>query len=105
MTRQYNCNNTEDIYWLSQLCTNGSDTAPYDCVKSYGQLTDLLRKAAGVWFVIVGIVGVLGNLGTLIAIPYAAKLKRHKLDKNFNNTTVFILNLLQQLLFMATLHQ
>ena len=47
----------------------------------------------GIWGVINCIIGIFGNLLTLIAIPYAAKRRRHELHKHWDASTIFILNL------------
>ena len=47
----------------------------------------------GIWGVVNFCVGVIGNVFTLVAIPYAAKRRRHNLDKNWYTSTIFILNL------------
>ena len=91
--RNYYCNSTEDIYWLSHICVNGSATSQDECVKYYNPTVDSIRWGTGIWRLLVGLVGAFGNFITLLAIPYAAKQKRYDLDKNFNTTTVYILNL------------
>ena len=91
--KDFVCNSTEDIYWLSQICINGSNTNNYECVKFYNTTISVIRKGIGVWFLLVAVLGTLGNLMTLIAIPQAARYKRHNLDKHFNTSTIFILHL------------
>ena len=89
----HKCNTTKDIYWLSQICSNGSDTTSSECVMNYTPTVEVIRQCAGIWLLVIGVIGLLGNLGTLLTIPYAAKQKRHNLDRNFNSTTIFILHL------------
>ena len=68
--------------------------ASCECFENCGERTDWLRIAAGIWFLVLSVLGILGNLATLIVVPIAAKRKRHQIHKNFNSSTIFILNLL-----------
>ena len=89
----FKCDSVEDIYWLSRICINGTYSNEFECVKFYSQSVTIIRKGIGIWFLCVAILGTFGNLMTLIAIPYAARHKRHNLHLHFNATTLFILNL------------
>ena len=89
----FKCDSIEDIYWLSRICINGTDSNEFECVKFYSWSVTVIRKGIGIWFLFVAILGTFGNLMTLIAIPYAARHKRHNLHLHFNATTLFILNL------------
>ena len=90
---ELSCNSTKNVYILSQMCINGSDTSTIECVRSDDVATMVLRYGHGGWLIIIAIVGILGNLTTLLSIPFAARRKLHGLDRNFNNTTIFILHL------------
>ena len=90
------CNGAENKYWLSYICTNGSDTTNFECFSKYytqNQPVRIFRKVLGAWFMIVGTIGVFGNLYTLLSIPHAAKRNKFGLDRNFYTTTIFILHL------------
>ena len=91
--KDFECNSVEDIYWLSRICLNGSHSNQSECVKFYDSNVSIIRKGIGIWFLLVAILGTFGNLMTLIAIPYAARHKRHNFHIHFNATTLFILNL------------
>ena len=72
---EYYCNGTEHKFWLSYICTNGSDTTGYECYNTYytqHQLGYIIRKGLGIWLILVGVIGGFGNLYTLISIPFAA---------------------------------
>ena len=47
----------------------------------------------GIWGAFNFLIGILGNLLTLIAIPYAAKTKKHDLHLHWYTSTIYILNL------------
>ena len=87
------CNNTEQIYMLSQLCPAALDLSKLECVKSYGFETDVIRKAAGIWITLAGFLGIFGNVVTLTTVPYAAKHKLYGFDRKFRSGTIFILHL------------
>ena len=76
MDEYTSCNGTENKYWLSHICTNGSDTTNYECYNKYyleESMPYVIRKGLGIWLILVGIIGGIGNLYTLISIPFAAK--------------------------------
>ena len=74
---QWECKEGDNIYLLSKLCVNGSNTDNLECIQNYNDITYwVLRKLLGIWSILVGSLGISGNLLTLLAIPYAAKRKR-----------------------------
>jgi hypothetical protein len=81
------------VYLLNQICSKQFNPDIYECTKEYGKLADIAGILSGTWHIFIGIIGILGNLTTLFAIPYAAKRKRHEIDKNYYTTTVFLLHL------------
>ena len=93
MANKYSCSNSNQLYLLNQLCTNGSDSALLECYKNQGPMTDISRLATGIWHISIAFIGIFGNVTTLIALPYAAKRKRHGIDKGYGTTTVFLLHL------------
>ena len=93
---QYLCNSTEHKFWLSYICTNGSDVQGYECYNTdyiQNPRANIIRKGLGVWLTLVGVFGGLGNLYTLISIPFAAKRNKFGLNANYRNNTVFVLHL------------
>ena len=90
--QNYSCNNTHDIHELGHLCFDSSIASQYECVKKLTIEVELIRIGSGIWRIVVAVIGIIGNLTTLITVPYAARRKRHGLDKNFYNSTIFILN-------------
>ena len=93
MENKHSCSNSNQVYLLNQLCTNGSDSTSLECYKYQGPMTDTSRLATGIWHIVIALVGIFGNVTTLIALPYAAKRKRHGIDKGYETTTVFLLHL------------
>ena len=96
MNQYTSCNGTENKFWLSHICTNGSDITNYECYNKYyfeSPTPYVIRKGLGVWLILVGIIGGLGNLYTLISIPFAASRNKFGLNRNFRNNTLFILHL------------
>ena len=89
----HSCSTSERIYLLNDMCTNGFDASTLECFKSYGQMTDASHISTGIWHIFIALVGIFGNLTTLIAIPYAAKKKRHGIEKDYSTTTIFLLHL------------
>ena len=87
------CDNDETVYMLSNICFKGVNTSFYECVKTYNFTITLVRKATGLWMLLIGIVGVIGNVATLTTVPCAIRRRRHQLHKNVKTSTVFILNL------------
>ena len=88
------CNiGNEEYNVLSEVCTNGSDTSNFECVKIIDETTMLIRYASGIWFLLISLLGTFGNLATLICIPFSARRRLFGFDKNFSNTTIFILNI------------
>ena len=81
----------QNIYWLSILCVNGSDTTKLDCYPDDNPM--FLTFISGIWCIINSIFGIFGNSLTLISIPYAAKRKSFGLHRNWNTMNLFILNL------------
>lgn len=90
--KRYSCNNTAEIYLLNKFCTDGSNSSHHECFKFYNPMTEVFRQMSGVWLILIGTIGIFGNLATITTIPYSAKRKRHGLDRNYNTTTIFILN-------------
>ena len=97
------CNDSENIFLLSQLCINGSHKE-LECVPHSGHIdsdqkeynaTYGLRIAVGIWCVLVSLVGIFGNLLTLFALPHAYTIKHGNKTccKTWNTSTVFIINL------------
>ena len=75
---KYQCNGTENKFWLSYICTNGSDTTGFECYNDYytqSKTAYVIRKGLGVWLVLIGILGAFGNFYTLLSIPFASKKK------------------------------
>ena len=113
-----NCNCSQNIFFLSELCLNSSSWSN-ECVLNLPQLdncdtklesddtsTNLtinLRIATGIWSIFIGVFGVLGNLLTLYALPHAKKCKeeRDRWKRTWNTSTVFILNLARIDLFFC----
>ena len=89
----HSCSTAGRIYLLNDMCTNGFDDSTLECFKSYGRMTDVSHISTGIWHIFIGLVGIFGNLTTLIAIPYAAKKKRHGIEKDYSTTTSFLLHL------------
>ena len=90
------CDTIYDKFWLSYLCTNGSDTKELECYNDYyteNKQAYVFRTGLGIWFITVGILGSFGNFYTLLSIPHSARKKKFGLDKNFRTNTIFILNL------------
>ena len=93
---KYQCNGTENKFWLSYICTNGSDTTGFECYNDYytqSKTAYVIRKGLGVWLVLIGILGAFGNFYTLLSIPFASKRKKYGLDENYKTTTIFLLHL------------
>ena len=93
MGNRVTCNTSENIYTLNELCTNGSNSSNLECYKDHGSMTNASRISTGVWHIVIALIGIFGNITTLIAIPYAAKKKRHGIHKDYSTTTVFLLHL------------
>ena len=93
MGNKVSCSTSDSMYMLNVLCTNGSDSSNLECVKDHGPITDASRISTGVWHIFIAFIGIFGNITTLIAIPYAAKKKRHMIHKYYSTTTVFLLHL------------
>ena len=93
MGNKVSCSTSEQIYILNELCTNGSDSTMLECYKNHGPMTDVGRLLTGIWHIVIGLIGIFGNVTTLIALPIAAKKKRHGIDRDYNTTTVFLLHL------------
>ena len=90
------CNTTYEKFWLSYQCTNGSDTAEFECYNDYyteNQAAYLFRTGLGVWLIIVGVLGTLGNLVTLVILPFSAKRKKFGLEQNFQTNTIYLLHM------------
>ena len=87
------CSTSENIYMLNEMCTNGSNPSNLECYKDHGPMTDAIRISTGVWHIFIAFIGIFGNMTTLIAIPYAAKKKRHGIHNDYSTTTVFLLYL------------
>ena len=68
-------------------------TDVFECYKDHGPMTDARRISTGVWHILIAFIGIYGNMTTLIAIPYAAKKKRHGIHNDYSTTTVFLLYL------------
>ena len=90
--KDYLCNITT-VDELSILCTNGSDTSSMECVTITDPTHLVMRYILATWFLLIFIFGTFGNLATLLSIPFAAKRRLHGLDRNFKNTTIFIVHL------------
>ena len=83
------CNiGNEEYDVLSEICTNGSDTSNFECVKIIDETTMLIRYASGIWFLFISLLGTFGNLATLICIPFSARRKLFGFDKNFSNLSL-----------------
>ena len=70
-------NNSTAINLLSKLCVDGSNiNGTYHCFDE--RMTNCpYRNTLGLWAIVIIFIGVLGNLLTLLAIPYAARLRRY----------------------------
>ena len=93
---KYSCNGMEHKYWLSYICTNGSDTTGFECYNEYytsNHTAHIIRKGLGIWFILIASFGIFGNLYTLLSIPVAARRKQFGFDQNFQTNTIFILHL------------
>ena len=93
MGNKVSCSTSDQIYILNELCTNGSDSTMLECYKNHGPMTDVGRLLTGIWHILIGLIGIFGNVTTLIALPIAAKKKRHGIDRDYRTTTVFLLHL------------
>ena len=94
--QNFSCNTIYEKFWLSYLCTNGSDTTGLECYNNFyasNQTAYVFRKGLGIWLILVGLFGSFGNLYTLLSIPFAANRKQFGLDENFKTNTLFILHL------------
>ena len=84
---------------MSQFCVNGSasDLNEEDwiriCFPTYHVQNDVGHKIAGVWGLLVMIIGIVGNLLTLIAVPYAKWKRRHDFHLQFWTTHIWVLHL------------
>ena len=87
------CKGFDNIINLSETCLNTFNHTFYECIKDNDGIKSILRKLMGSWSLFILLFGALGNLLTLLAIPHAAKQKRHGLDRNYQTTTVFVLHL------------
>ena len=93
MGNKVSCSTSENIFMLNELCMNGSNSSNLECYKDHGSMTNASRISTGVWYIFIALIGIFGNITTLIAIPYAAKKKRHGIHKDYSTTTVFLLHL------------
>ena len=93
MGNKESCSTSDQVYMLNSKCTNGSDTSNLECYKNHGPITDPSRMVTGIWHIVIGIIGVFGNATTLIALPYAAKRKRHGIERGYKTTTIFLTHL------------
>ena len=93
MGNKVSCSTSENINMLNEMCTNGSNPSNLECYKDHGPMTDASRISTGVWHILIAFIGIFGNITTLIAIPYAAKKKRHGIHNDYGTTTVFLLHL------------
>jgi len=75
-----NCCSVDSIYEMSIACTSPDKNFTYNGFSCLTHLEDeplrTLRKVAGIWCIMNGVVGFIGNLLTLLAIPYASKRKK-----------------------------
>lgn len=76
------------------MCVNGSDISLVECVKVVNQTTSIFKYIQGASFLITCLLGTTGNLATLCSISFAAHKHLLEIDKNFKNSTIFVLNLL-----------
>ena len=81
-----------EMYNLSTYCLTHHDVGA-KCVPAMGSM---LRRMAGIWCILNGIVGFSGNLITLLAIPYASRHKRFVVkseSQNFFNVQILVIKL------------
>ena len=84
---------------MSHYCVNGSashlghDDWIKVCFPTYHQQNDLGHKIAGIWGLLVTIIGIIGNSLTLFAVPYAKWKRRHDFHVQFYTTHIWVLHL------------
>ena len=84
---------------MSHYCVNGSAShlSQNDwnklCFPTYDAQNGLGQKIAGIWGLLVMIIGIVGNLLTLVAVPYAKWKRRHDFHLQFWNTHIWVLHL------------
>ena len=98
------CNDSQNIYILSEMCLHHSDEIHLECYVETENPITILRNIEGFILCFVCLFGIFGNAATLVSIPLAAVRKQHGFDQNFRRTTIFILNLsLIELIILAFL--
>ena len=96
------CNSVQNQHILSDLCPNETARVLYGlpCIPNVNEdngtihsAMHILRLSLVIWCICIAVIAISGNLLTLVALPFARKKRRHRMDENWNTSTVFILHL------------
>ena len=75
---------------LGQMCINGSGISIEHCHFPLDDVSRAFRYGFGYTVYLIAVIGIMGNLTTLLCIPYAVAMKKFRLNRNLNTTTIYI---------------
>ena len=89
----YQCNSTENVFLISDLCLERYDFDRVQCVVAYDTPVLIFRYIEGYFLAIIAVICGICNVITLLSVSIANKRRRHGFDKKFRQITIFIVYL------------
>ena len=89
----YQCNSTENVFLISDLCLERYDLDSVQCVVAYDTPVLIFRYIEGYFLAIIAVICGICNVITLLSVSIANKRRRHGFDKKFRQITIFIVYL------------